>query len=929
MDDVISVSSDSEKEDSDVEIIGSFSDVMTRADDVMTRAADDVMTRAADPLPLTAVRVDVGAVNVNVPTLYIDLTDPRWTLPQLKLHKRPNSTALTVDLTETDVANGKIQKTENLPPNDSQMKEESANKNQTSNKDDCNSQQSFSRDPTMFALQQDLKPKQIHLDSQTQPQKQTDEAHHRTAVVRLTRVPFLETNVAELKTPKYSVYLNSDRDRKKMSLHLRQLIDNSEAPECISNWSRTADPHMDPSPDESPPKVVESLVRQEEQGNSHELPSTPLNVKISQPPQSPADCPCSDEGGSVATSKEHGTREDESSSSGDKAQDSSPKEVICSKLQQLELDKAESRQSSDHSCAPSPTTGPNPSEPFDLDSLSHTSPISHNLTSQVDPPPTSEPTPAEDTSDWRSEVVVKADEASNSSDILCWSVPSVPALSNEDMDDGSGTGTCRGDLGIDSPVSFLWQDGSDGDEVNKDSRFDMDFRAASREDRQYVCPVTLRKIMSGPAQALLDEEDKGFGTPEVLCRQSLSLVYSTIDESYPEGTLQLLSDLLQPGYYPPRDITSHLLRGILLDPQCPYHLCVQAFNLLMRTQRHHNADTTTVPWDWELLTSVMATQDHAKRHPWEVVRLLLDYVVQTLEDDFQAKRSISALHQSIAKATLSCDQHFPCVREVIKWLFSAIMKSTEHGESREAARERDEQIRLVSVFQRMLSLALEVDRSPALNSAKLSQELFHMLIGNIRLRAHRMLLLESLQSKLLRCKLLEHLLDYACPRKIPLPMSLSLLLHFLKYCTLAPDPSDGTERWQRWEELVHLLWMLLLSYNKAMKATGEGLKSRLWSRRLLTPELVKCLSISSLLNPKVYIRLWLISGYLCSSVSDQRSRAANFVYKQEDVVSKPAIQEAVEAFLSRSQADLGQALPLHVEESLTYLQDHLLDVCQC
>lgn len=71
----------------------------------------------------------------------------------------------------------------------------------------------------------------------------------------------------------------------------------------------------------------------------------------------------------------------------------------------------------------------------------------------------------------------------------------------------------------------------------------------------------------------------------MLCRQSLSLVYSTMDENYPEGTLQLLSDLLQPSYYPPRDITSHLLRGILLDPQCPYHLCVQAFNLLKRTQR--------------------------------------------------------------------------------------------------------------------------------------------------------------------------------------------------------------------------------------------------------------------------------------------------------------------------------------------------------
>lgn len=53
----------------------------------------------------------------------------------------------------------------------------------------------------------------------------------------------------------------------------------------------------------------------------------------------------------------------------------------------------------------------------------------------------------------------------------------------------------------------------------------------------------------------------------------------------------------------------------------------------------------------------------------------------------------------------------------------------------------------------------------------------------------RMLLLESLQSNLLRCKLLEHLLDYACPVKTSLPMSLSLLLHFMKNCTLAPDPT--------------------------------------------------------------------------------------------------------------------------------------------
>lgn len=52
--DVITLSSDSDEDDSDVEIVGSYSNVMTKA----------------DPLPpLTAVRVYVDAVDINVPTV--------------------------------------------------------------------------------------------------------------------------------------------------------------------------------------------------------------------------------------------------------------------------------------------------------------------------------------------------------------------------------------------------------------------------------------------------------------------------------------------------------------------------------------------------------------------------------------------------------------------------------------------------------------------------------------------------------------------------------------------------------------------------------------------------------------------------------------------------------------------------------------------
>ncbi|XP_035505012.1 uncharacterized protein simc1 isoform X1 [Scophthalmus maximus] len=797
MDDVITLSSD----DSDVEIVDSFS---TKVEP----------PPPPPPPPLSSVRVDVDAVNVNIPPHFIDLTDPSWISPEQKKCKRQNSTSLeVVDLTECDAANGTEQET--LLP--------SSTKNQTSSREDFNLQKTSFGDLTVLAPQLDCgdrKPNMSYLDSQTQNQKQDDEVRpsDQTPTVKLRRLPFLETHCRELETSGCFAYLTVDCTQ--MLPSFKQLDIKSNAPERISNVGTTiasSVPCMEPSLDECSPAVAKYLIEQEQQENSNEFTSTHLR----------------------------------------------------------------------HISYHSPITRLSPSEPFDIDSLPHRSPASSDHQSQVEPPAMSEHTPAENAYECQLDKA-KAERTSENPDLLCSRVPSEPLLyvsKTEDTDGGSGYEVYRGDLDNDSPLSFPWHEGSD--EANEESRFDVDFRAASEEDRHSVCPVTLRKIMSGPCQALIEVVDEEYGTPEVLCRQSLSLVYSTIDEDYPEGTLQLLSDLVMPGYYPPRDIMIHLLCNILLNQKCPHHLCVQAFSLLMRAQKHHMADKTTVPWDWELLTSVLANQDCTKRHQCEVVRMFLEYVVETLKDDFQAKRSVSALNHSITKATLSCDQQFPRVRDVIKWLFSAIMKSTEYGESRETVRERDEQIRMVSVFQRMLSLALEVDRSPALNSVKLSQELFHMLISNVPLRAHRMLLLESLQSKLLRCKLLEHLLDYACPLKISLPMSLSLLLHFLKNCTLAPDPTDGTERWQRWEELVHLLWMLLLSYNTEMK------------------------------------------GDLCSSVSEQRGGVGTMIHKPDDKVSKSAIREAVDAFLSRSQADLGQALPLHVEESLSYLQDHLLDVCQC
>ncbi|CAG5991261.1 unnamed protein product [Menidia menidia] len=794
MEEMITLSSD----DSDVEIVGSYSE----------------FTSKADPLPLSDVRVDIEAVNVNIPPHFIDLTDPRWTFPDLKLRKTQHSTSTSViDLTENDSKETEL-KTENLSPaDDIHLEKYCTDIKNISIKQDSTPPEISVKDSSDKAPQQDCgaPDSKRHLNSDAQLKepnlKEPSYFCHDTTAVKLTRLPFLETHVRELKNSGRSIHLT------KQSLCFIHPENEKEPQECDVNLRATAALNVSESSTEGPPQEEKSTTdRQESRKNI----SNAQCQDESHHCQTPVDPLTSEEESSEANSVKKSTNESQPDGFPSADHLKAQSESLYSKLTNLELDQTESKQS----C---------PSLHSPKSSSAHAN-----------------------TPEW-------------------------------DME----TETYREDIEMDSPSSLLWQGESDGEELNDRSRPGMDYRAVSREDRQYVSPAALNKVLSGQAQALINEGNGSFGTAEVLCRQSLSLVYSTIEENYPEGTLQLLSDLLQPGYYPPKDIMSHLLRGILLDPLSPYHLSVQAFNLLMRTQRHHMVGKRTIPWDWDLLTSVLSDQDSTKKPRCEIVRMFLEYTVQTLEDDFWAKCSSSGPHHSIAKAMLSCDQQFTRVRDIIKWLFTAIMKSTEHEKSKETTREKDEHIRIVAIFQRMLSIALEVDHSPTLHSTKLSQELFHTLLSHAPLRAHRLLLLESLESKLLRCKLLEHLLDYACPQKVTLPMSLSLLLHFLKSCTLEPDPTDGTERWQRWEELIHLLWMLLLSYNKAMK------------------------------------------GYLRSSSGEQRSRAGTSVYRPEDTISKPAVREAVEAFLSRSRADLGGALPLHVEESLTYLQDHLLDVCQC
>ncbi|MBN3297341.1 SIMC1 protein, partial [Amia calva] len=371
--------------------------------------------------------------------------------------------------------------------------------------------------------------------------------------------------------------------------------------------------------------------------------------------------------------------------------------------------------------------------------------------------------------------------------------------------------------------------------------------------------------------------------------RSLRLVHTTMEENYPEGTLQFLFDFLHPRFYPPRDIVSHVLRNLLLDSDCQI-LATEAYNLIMKIQQLHPAKLSTVQWDWELLTSVMDEKERVKKPVPAVLCMFLTYVVQTLEDDFHRRLAMQELHRSIAKATLSCDRKFPHVRDVVNWLITAVINASNESEIKEPTnegdkwrkQERDDNLKIAFLLQKMLALAIEVDRSPTCSSSKVSLEMFHTLISIVPHRRHRLLLLKTMESKLLQCKLAELLLDHACPQKTKMPMSLNLLLHFFQNTTLPSDPT--VDQWRRWNELLHLLFMLFVSY-------GE-----------------------------------VTAAHLRCSVTERTSTSTLPIVTEHDKISLRAVQDATRGFHSRVSDALGAPMNSQLEERTALFQSLLMEV---
>ncbi|XP_015731591.1 SUMO-interacting motif-containing protein 1 isoform X1 [Coturnix japonica] len=395
--------------------------------------------------------------------------------------------------------------------------------------------------------------------------------------------------------------------------------------------------------------------------------------------------------------------------------------------------------------------------------------------------------------------------------------------------------------------------------------------------------------------------------PELIPSSKMSMVRTTMEENFLEGTLHFLSDFISSQHCPPKEIISHLIRHILLHTH-QEEILQNTYTLLMKIQMLHPANTTTVGWDWTLLKHTMESQE---KLPGRL--LFLQYVVQTLEDDFQQNLRLHLLQKSITKKVLSCDTCFNNVKEVVEWLVAVVtgvssfqlqeqtqdmtrLSAEAKGSSSAAQPASTDQAQLTPptfiaqkamlLLQRMLSFAVEVDRSPNCSSCKIADLIFPFLL-NIAVRSQREALLNTMESNLLRCKLLELMFQHSCDVPTNLPLSLSKILYFLGHSSVLLQYQGEVATWQQWDELLQYLSLLLLSYQNVIT---EHLRSSLSERVDLIIKKAK---------PKL---------------------------QDDDDISQLDIHLKIKDFLGRMQQILEEPLPVQIKDKVCMLKKMFLIV---
>lgn len=269
------------------------------------------------------------------------------------------------------------------------------------------------------------------------------------------------------------------------------------------------------------------------------------------------------------------------------------------------------------------------------------------------------------------------------------------------------------------------------------------------------CKVPLRK-------SELDGRSKEDGLSKCFTENQMNTIQSLREENFYESVLATINSFMHHRRKPPPDLLFYLLNDILLSKRSKCG--TECIRILRQIQVLHPIvamEMLRQKITWEFVSMVVKLsgcgQVHKAYSCLEVnASMALSFLVSVLEDEVNIKKF--SLVKTSANRLLSVNNQSSHIHDVVEWIGQSLM----HHKGERLDQNCGQNFCPLYLLQRMLTLSLLVSDRPEDSAARLADELVVVYV-ELQSIMHKTLLLQSVQSHLLKSKLIEVIVTNCCP----------------------------------------------------------------------------------------------------------------------------------------------------------------------
>lgn len=275
----------------------------------------------------------------------------------------------------------------------------------------------------------------------------------------------------------------------------------------------------------------------------------------------------------------------------------------------------------------------------------------------------------------------------------------------------------------------------------------------------YTTPLSC-KVPLGKSE--LDGKSREEGRSKCFTENQMNTIQSLKEENFHESILDTVSSFMHHHRKPPPDLLFYLLSNVLLLKQTKCGTdCIRILRQIQVLHPVVAMDMIRQKITWEFVSMVAKLsgcgQVHKAYSCLEVnASLALSFLVNVMEEEVKIKKF--SLVKTSANRLLSINNQSSHIHDVIEWIGQSL---THHKEER-LDQNCGQNFCPLYLLQRMLALSLLVSDRPEDSAARLADDLVVVYV-ELQSIMHKTLFLQSVQSHLLKTKLIEVIVTNCCP----------------------------------------------------------------------------------------------------------------------------------------------------------------------